>query len=111
MSKEIKPHRYDIFQHFAQNHNLTLLESEIEDICQVVNRQLCEEKMRLLNEIAAAKQDAFLAGAEAMKKEAAEVVRTYIGGVKTGWVDLNPISANTQKAILAIGAKKGQGNG
>jgi hypothetical protein len=57
MTNEHKPHRYDIFQHFAQNHNLTLLESEIEDICQVVNRQLCEEKTRLMNEIVAAKQE------------------------------------------------------
>lgn len=45
-----RPFRQDIFDYFSQNHGLTLTESEMEDIAQVVSKQLCVEKTNLINE-------------------------------------------------------------
>lgn len=44
------PYRHELWQFFHDNHGLTLLESELEDIAQAVNRQLGVEKSELLNE-------------------------------------------------------------
>lgn len=52
-----KPFRQDIFDHFAQNHGLTLTESEMEDIAQVVSKDLCSRITNLTNENTAWRAD------------------------------------------------------
>ena len=42
-----KPFNQDMFDYFADNHNLTLLESEMHDICYIVNELLTQSNQRL----------------------------------------------------------------
>lgn len=49
MSDTPKPYRYDLWKFFSDNHGLTLLESELQDIVAAVNSQLERE----LNEVKA----------------------------------------------------------
>jgi len=39
----VKPYRYDLWKYFSDNHNLTLLESELAGIVNAVNAELQRE--------------------------------------------------------------------